>query len=69
METKLIHDFSQLDLNEQYKILKNAKELLAYLNDTDPDFPYMDAYYDGTMALIAALTHLDGKLLQGEEQS
>ena len=54
-------DFSSMDLREQYRILKTAKELLAHLN-TEEDFPYMDAYYDGTSGLQKAMAYVDGKI-------
>lgn len=56
-------DFSSMDLREQYGILKTAKALLAHLN-TEEDFPYMDAYYDGSTALQKAMAYVDGKIMQ-----
>lgn len=66
MEIKAIQDFADLDLRQQYTVLQNAKELLAYLN-TAEDFPYMDAYYDGTSGLQKAMAYIDDKILHTEE--
>ena len=65
IEIKAIHDFSELDLRQQYTVLQNAKELLAFLN-TAEDFPYMDAYYDGTSGLQKAMAYIDDKILHTE---
>lgn len=62
MEIKAIHDFDQTDVIQQYTILQNAKELLAYLNDTQQDFPY-SAYYDGSERLRTAMSFIDDKLI------
>ena len=65
-EIKVIQEFADLDLRQQYTILQNAKELLAFLN-TAEDFPYMDAYYDGTAGLQKAMAYIDDKILHTEE--
>lgn len=55
---KPVHDFDTLDNVERYTILQNAKELLAYLNDTGTKFPY-DTYFQGTKALQDAMAYVD----------
>lgn len=56
-------DFASMDPREHYRILKTAKELLAHLN-AEVDFPYMDAYYDGTSGLQKAMAYVDDKIMQ-----
>lgn len=53
-----IVDFDKLDNVQKYMVLQNAKELLAYLNDSYEAFPY-DAYSDGSEALKSAMAFVD----------
>ena len=59
-----IADFDQLDEIQKYMVLQNAKELLAYLNDTYKDFPY-ESYINGSESLRDAMAFVDS-VIHGE---
>ena len=61
---KRITDFDKLDNIQKYMLLQNAKELLAYLNDSYDVFPY-DAYFNGSESLKSAMAFVDS-VIHGE---
>lgn len=59
-----VFDFDNTDNVQRYTILQNAKELLAYLNDSYESFPF-DSYSTGVDALRSAMAFVDS-LIHGE---
>lgn len=64
LSIKRITDFDKLDNFQKYMILQNAKELLAYLNDSHEAFPY-DLYMTGSETLLKAMGFVDS-VIHGE---
>lgn len=62
---QVIRDFDATDMLQQYHILQNAKELLAFLQDKHEGFP-AEAYIEGSKALLEAMGFIDDELIHGE---
>lgn len=57
-KVEAVHDFDTTDNVQRYTILQNAKELLAFLNDSFYAFPY-ESYIKGSEALAEAMAFVD----------